>query len=114
MLVFYNQLVVFSVNSFGGMLLYTELNMNGNSISNMNSPTYASDGATKGYVDNSISNITSTNLNVNSNQINNVANPTSASDAATKEYVDSKFYTLLGVTRFAGSSILNPSIMSTI
>jgi len=51
---------------------------------------------------------------MNSNKTNNLAEPAVTSDATTKGYVDMKYYTLLGITRFAGSSILIPGITSTV
>jgi hypothetical protein len=84
------------------------VNLNNNKLINVTTPTNASDGATKGYIDGktwTTSQITdfsasvtafrldqfaipTADINLNNHKIINLSSPTNASDAATKAYVD--------------------------
>lgn len=59
------------------------LNAGGKKITNLGTPTAATDAATKAYVDTA-----TTNRSMNGYKITNLGTPTAATDAATKAYVD--------------------------
>jgi len=71
-----------------------DLDLGGNRVTNLGSPSNASDAATKSYVDNlaggdDLGDHTATqDLDMASNRVINVAAPSSDTDAATKKYVD--------------------------
>ena len=73
--------------------MQTQLNMNGNSITNLKNPQYGGEAATKTYADSKLAKSGGTlsgNLDLSGNKIENVKNPTDEADAATKTYADSK------------------------
>ena len=74
---------------------------NGFTVTNLSTPSAASDAATKGYADTTFVRKDGTSLftgdiNFNGNKGINVATPTIATDAVNKNYVDANFYHLDG------------------
>ena len=69
----------------------TQLDMNQKSITNLKTPVYAHEAATKGYADGKLAltggRMTGT-INMGTNEITNLATPTGNSNAATKKYAD--------------------------
>ena len=69
----------------------TQLDMNNKSITNLKTPVYAHEAATKGYADGKLAltggRMTGT-INMGTNEITNLATPTGNSNAATKKYAD--------------------------
>ena len=62
-----------------------QLNMNNNSITNLKTPTFGHEAATKSYVD-----LWKFDGDMNGKKIENVGNPTESSDAATKGFVETE------------------------
>ena len=69
----------------------TQLDMNQKSITNLKTPVYAHEAATKGYADGKLAltggRMTGT-INMGTNEITNLPTPTGNSNAATKKYAD--------------------------
>ena len=71
--------------------MQTQLNMNGNSITNLKNPRLGGEAATKTYADGKLAKTGGTMsgaINMGSSKITNLGDPTANADASTKKYVD--------------------------
>ena len=71
--------------------MQTQLNMNGNSITNLKNPRLGGEAATKTYADDKLAKTGGTMsgaINMGSSKITNLGDPTANADASTKKYVD--------------------------
>ena len=71
--------------------MQTQLNMNGNSITNLKNPTFGEEAATKSYVDGKLAKTGGTMsgaIHMGSSKITNLGDPTANADSATKNFVD--------------------------